>query len=47
MNKLKKIFEDFINEDDKKRKRVDYNLSETIDKYINKIRQLKIQDIIE
>ena len=45
MNKLRKILEDFITEDDKKRKRVEYNLTESIDRYEKKIRNLKLKDI--
>ena len=46
MNKLRKILEDFITEDDKGRNKVKYDLGKTISKYENKIRNLKLQDII-
>ena len=45
MNKLRKILEDFITEDDKKRKRIDYSLCKTIDKYEKKLRNLKIKKL--
>lgn len=45
MNKLRKILEDFITEDDRGRKRVDYDLGNTIDKYEKKLRNLKIKQL--
>lgn len=46
MNKLRKILEDFITEDDNGRKKVKYDLGKTIKKYEKKIRNLKLQDIV-
>lgn len=45
MNKLRKILEDFITEDDKKRKRVEYDLGDTLDKYEKKLKNLRIKKI--
>ena len=47
MNKLRKILEDFITEDDKKRHKINYDLSKTIDKTERKIRNLKLKDFYE
>jgi len=46
MNKIRKILEEFITEDDKGRKRVKYNLTKTIDKYEKRIKNLKLKDVI-
>ena len=46
-NKLRKVFEDFVAEDDKKRNSVDYDVGKTIEKAERKIRNLKVKDIVK
>jgi len=47
MSSIKKILEDFITEDDKKRKFIYYNLGKIIEKYEKKILNLKLKDILK
>jgi len=47
MNKLRKILEDFITEDDRGRKRIYYNLTKTLDKYEKRLKKLRLKDLDE
>lgn len=44
---LKEIIEWMFTEDDKKRKKIEYDLGDIIDKGINKIRNLKLKELLE
>ena len=45
MDKLRRIFESFIIEDDRNSDKVSYCLGENIDKHIKKVRNLKLKDL--